>query len=156
GGTAETTVTYTNTSGAPVSEVTISLALPDAQWTVEVDGKRSTSKTFATTIARDQSVSATFKITSGPTPFNGDLVAKASWMGGKGAGSETAVEKVRNVSPVKINEFRTTDGSTENPSNAFIELYNAGSKPIDLSNWTLTQHPSMQATFSTIAIPAGT
>ncbi len=36
--------------------------------------------------------------------------------------SEIAVEKVRNVNPVKINEFRISDGSTDNTTNSFIEL----------------------------------
>ena len=68
--------------------------------------------------------------------------------------SDSTTEKVRNVSPVKINEFRA--GSPGNPTNSFIELYNAGSGAVDLSNWTLTEHPSQQAIFSSVKIPAGT
>ena len=48
------------------------------------------------------------------------------------------------------------DGSTTNTTNAFIELYNAGVKEIDISGWTLTQHPTQQAIFSSVKIPAGT
>jgi hypothetical protein len=40
--------------------------------------------------------------------------------------SETTAEKVRNVSPVKINEFRISSGAPANSTDSFIELYNAG------------------------------
>jgi len=33
---------------------------------------------------------------------------------------------VRNVGPIKINEFRINAGSPANPTDSFIELYNAG------------------------------
>ena len=60
------------------------------------------------------------------------------------------------VSPVKINEFRVSAGSPANPTDSFIELYNAGARAVDISNWTLTQHPTQQAIFSSVKIPAGT
>ena len=65
-------------------------------------------------------------------------------------------EKVRNVSPIKINEFGISTVTPDNSTNSFIELYNAGSGAVDLSNWTLTEHPAQQAVFSTVKIPAGT
>src|SRR5205085_5764183 len=68
----------------------------------------------------------------------------------------TAVEKVRNVSPIKINEFRISSGSPNNSTDSFIELYDAGSGSVDISNWTLTEHPAQQAIFSTVKIPTGT
>jgi hypothetical protein len=102
-------------------------------------------------------VSATFKVTSGPAAFNGDLVGDASWTDPAGRKhSETTAEKVRNVSPVKINEFRVSDGSATNSTNSFIELYNAGAASVDISNWTLTEHPTQQAIFSSVRIPVGT
>ena len=103
-------------------------------------------------------MSATFKVTSGPVTFNGDLVGNASWTNPTSGRKqvETAVEKVRNARPVKINEFRVTSGAPGNPTNSFIELYNAGSQSVDISNWTLTEHPAHQAIFSTVKIPAGT
>src|SRR5262249_29587072 len=55
---------------------------------------------------------------------------------------------------IKINEFRT--GTSANPTNAFIELYNAGDSTVDLSNWTLTEHPTGQPISSTVTVPAGT
>ena len=60
---------------------------------------------------------------------------------------------MRNVSPIKINEFRT--GTSANSTNAFIELYNAGGGTVDLSHWTLTEHPTQQPVSSTVRIPAG-
>ena len=61
---------------------------------------------------------------------------------------------MRNINPIKINEFRT--GTSGNPSNAFIELYNAGNSTVDLSNWTLTEHPTQQPISSAVTVPAGT
>ena len=107
-------------------------------------------------VAPGASVSATFKVTSGPAAFNGDLVGSVSWTANGGTRSETTVEKVRNVSPIKINEFRISAGPPTNSTDSFIELYNAGAKEVDLSNWALTQHPTQQSIFSTVNIPAGT
>ena len=42
------------------------------------------------------------------------------------------------------------------PTDSFIELYNPGTREVDLSNWTLTQHSSLQAIFSSIRIPPAT
>jgi hypothetical protein len=158
GSVQDTTVTFTNTMGAPATGVELSIAVPTPQWTVVVSGAATKAATIPGPVAPGASVNATFKITSGPMPFNGNLVATAQWTnrttGAKH--SETATEKVRNVGPIKINEFRTGDGSTTNATNAFIELYNAGAAAVDISNWTLTQHQTQQAIFSAIAIPAGT
>jgi hypothetical protein len=136
----------------------LSISVPNKQWTSMVAGTTETSKTFAGPVEPGASVSATFKVTSGPAAFNGDLVGNASWTN-RTTGrtqSETTAEKVRNVSPIKINEFRISAGSAGNSTNSFIELYNAGTKDVDLSNWTLTEHPTQQAIFSTVKIPAGT
>ena len=70
--------------------------------------------------------------------------------------SETTVEKVRNVNPVKINEFRINAGAVENSTNSFIELYNAGESETDISDWTLTHHATQLPIFSSVKIPAGT
>ena len=152
------TVTFTNTTGAPAAGVSLSLAVPGDQWTSVVSGTTETSKTFAQQVAPDASVSATFKVTSGPETFAGDLVGNASWTNSASGRKqvETAVEKVRNARPVKINEFRVTSGAPANLTNSFIELYNAGSQSVDISNWTFTEHPAHQAIFSTVKIPAGT
>ncbi len=157
GSSQETTVTFTNTTRAPVAGVSLSLALPK-QWSASVTGTSETSKTFTDPVAPGASVSANFKVTSGSAAFNGDLVANASWTNPATNAKQidTAAEKVRNVSPVRINEFRISAGPPANTTDSFIELYNAGARSVDLSNWTLTEHASQQAIFSTVKIPSGT
>jgi len=158
GSSQDTTVKFRNTTGAPAAGVTLSLSLPSKEWTSSVAGTKDTSKTFAEPVAPGASVNATFKVTSGLPPFNGDLVGKASWTNQTSGEKqfETTAEKAHNVHPVKINEFRISSGSPANPTDSFIELYNAGSQSVDISNWTLTEHPTQQAIFSTVKIPAGT
>jgi hypothetical protein len=153
GSSQDTTVTFTNTTGAHVTDVRLGITVPEG-WTVAA----KTSATIAGAIAPGQSVSTTFKVTSGPAAFNGDLVGNASWTNAatRQTQSEIAIEKVRNVSPIKINEFAISSGSPANSTNSFIELYNAGDSAVDISNWTLTQHPTQQPTFSSVKIPTGT
>jgi len=158
GSSQDTTVKFTNTTGAPVVGVTLSISVPNKQWSSSVQGATETSKMFSDPVAPGATVSATFKVTSGRGAFNGDLVANASWTNQTSGAkqSETTAEKVRNVSPVKINEFRMSSGSPANSTDSFIELYNAGAIDADISNWTLTEHTAQQAIFSTIKVPAGT
>ena len=78
GSSQDTTLTFTNTTGAPVSDVKLDLAVP-AGWTSAVAGSAETSKTFTSVVAPGASVSATFKITSGSAAFNGDVVGRVSW-----------------------------------------------------------------------------
>jgi hypothetical protein len=42
------------------------------------------------------------------------------------------------------------------PTDSFIELYNAGDSDVDISNWTLTEHPTQQAIAAAIKVPDGT
>ncbi len=144
----ETTVTFRNTGSTAASAVRLSLTLP-AGWAATATGPVSFN-----TVEPGASVSATFKVTSGPTAFNGDLAAKAAWTANGAAQTWSSLEKVRNVPAVKINEFRVASGA--NASDSFIELYNSGATPVDISNWTLTHHPGQLAITSTIKIPAGT
>jgi hypothetical protein len=145
GSSQDTTVAFTNTTGAPATGVKLSISVPTG-WTSVVSGSTDAFKTFTNPVAPGATVKATFKVTSGPAAFNGDLVANASWTTNGRMQSEKMAEKVRNVSPIKINEF----------ANSFVELYNAGASAVDLSNWTLTQHPTQQPVFSSVKIPAGT
>ena len=157
GSSQDTTVTFTNTTGAPATGVQLSISVPK-QWTSVTPGTTKTSATITDPVAQGESVSATFKVTSGPAAFNGDLVGSVEWTNQTSGGkhSETTAEKVRNVSPIKINEFRIGAGSPSNPTDSFIELYNAGAGSVDVSNWTLTQHPAQQPIFSAVKIPGGT
>ncbi len=144
------TETFTNTTGSNVASVKLSLSLPRG-WTSTAQGQTTFSS-----IAPDQSVSATFNVTSGTKAFNGDLVGRAEWRSQNYAPEhvDTTAEKVRNDSPVKINEFRI--GTSADSTNSFIELANTASYAVDVSNWTLSEHPTGQAVFSTVTIPAGT
>ena len=156
GSSQETIVTFTNSTNAPVTGVALTLSVPDKQWKSVVSGSADSSKSFPEPIAPGQSVSAKFDVTSGQAAFNGDLVANARWTN-QATGekeSDTIAEKVRNVSPVKINELRIDSGPPSNTTDSFIELYNAGSSSVDISNWTLTLHPAQQAIFSSVKIGA--
>ncbi|HET9897380.1 MAG TPA: AbfB domain-containing protein [Streptosporangiaceae bacterium] len=152
----DTTVTFTNMTGSPAVGVKLSVSVPGKLWTAFVPGTTDRSVTFPQPVAPGASVSATFLVTSGPEALNADLIGNASWTnpGHEGRQSQTTTEKVRNSSPVKINEFRA--GTSSNPANAFIELYNAGDSTVDLSRWTLTEHPAQQPVFSTATVPDGT
>ncbi len=158
GSSRQMTVSFTNTGEAPANGVTLSIAVPGPQWTSVVSGAAETSRTTNEPVAPGATTSATFTITSGPGAFSGDLVATARWTDSADGRNhqETTAEKVRNAEPVRMNEFRVHTGDPANLTNSFIELYNAGSQSIDISNWTLTVHPAQQAVFSTIGIPAGT
>ena len=155
GSSQETTLTFKNSSVASATGVKLSISVP-AGWTSVVSGGTETSKTFADAVAPGASVSATFKVTSASAAFNGDLLGNGSWTANGRMQSETTTEKVRNVSPIKINEFHIGDGSPADSTDSFIELYNAGDRAVDISNWTLTQHPTQQPIFSAVKIPAGT
>jgi hypothetical protein len=155
GSLQQTTVTFTNTSGAPAVGVKLNLEVADQPWRSVVAGTSETSKTFSEPVAPGASVSATFEVTAGPAAYNGDLAGSATWTSAANGSrqTETAVEKVRNASPIRINEFRIGSGS-DDASDSFIELYNASAESADLSNWTLTVHPAQQAIFSSVKIPA--
>ena len=158
GSSQNTTLTFTNTTGVPAKDVDMRLSAPNQQWISVVSGTTKPSKSFTGTIAPGASVSAVFRLTSGSAPLNGDLVAKLQWTNvSDGARhGETLVEKVRNVSPVRINQFRISSGLPVNSTDSFIELYNAGPRSIDISNWTLNIRPIKQAMFSALTVPAGT
>ncbi len=149
-----TTVTFTNTSGVPVSNVKLSIAAPKG-WKTVLLGSKESVKEFTWPIAPGVSVNAIFTVTSGTEAFNGDLVGKATWTNSAGmTQSESIAEKTRNVNPIKINEFRI--GSGDNLTNSFIELYNSGESEVDISNWSLTHHQAQLPIFSSIKVPAGT
>ena len=152
-----TAVTFTNTTGAPVKDLSLSIIVPKG-WKSVVLNSKETSKIFTGQTAPGAVVSATFTVTSGTEAFNGDLVGKASWTNPANSQiqSETTVEKVRNVNPVKINEFRISAGAADNSTDSFIELFNAGESEVDISNWTLTHHATQLPIFSSVKIPAGT
>ena len=154
GGNGSTTVTFLNTTGEEIKDLEISLSLP-RKWKANVLGSKERVRRIGYSVAPGQTVAVTFNVKSSSKAFNGDLAALATWTAGDGSRrTERAVEKVRNVDPVKINEFRIASGASATDS--FIELYNAGEKTVDISGWTLRQHAINIPAFSDIRIPKGT
>ena len=103
-----------------LSLVTAALAFgPDRPANALIAGT-GTATVTVNLLSPSVSVSATFDVTSGPVPFNGDLTGVASWTnpGQGGRQFTTTAEKVRNVSPIKINEFRV--GTSTNPTNSLM------------------------------------
>ena len=47
---------------------------------------------------------------------------------------------------------RVSSGPPNNMSDSFIELYNAGSGAVDVSNWTLTEHATQEAVVGRVAL----
>lgn len=149
GSVQEVTVTFTNTTRAKVSGVSLSISSPDG-WTALESVSGSSSKLFEDRIAPGESVSATFKITSPETTGAGYLSAIAEWNDRR----ESASQRIRNAYPVKINEVRL--GSSSGLSDQFIELYNASDSEVDVSGWTLINTRSEWAPVRLATIPAGT
>jgi non-reducing end alpha-L-arabinofuranosidase len=155
GSTHEITETFTNTTGAPVVGVKLSIVLPNQQWTSVVSSTTRTSAIVAGQIAPGASVGATFKVTSPATTSVGFLTGKAEWTQTATGSrqSETAPERVRSVLPIKINEVRL---GTANSTDQFIELFNASANAVDLSSWSLIHTQSQWAPVKLVTIPAGT
>ena len=150
--TQNVTVTFTNTTGRPLNDLEIRLITPN-RWKSVVSGGKGKTRKIGYTVEPGQTVAVQFAVTSSKKLYNGDLTAWARW--DNGSSQWLTSQKVRNVEPVKINEFRIADGSG-NQTNSFIELYNAGEKTVNLSGWTLTHHAVNLPYFSAINIPSGT
>jgi hypothetical protein len=155
GSAQEVTVTYTNTTGAPLKGVRLGLSAPEG-WKTIVQGSGESEKRFHDRIMPGASVKAAFSVTSPSTTGGGYITGRAEWKN-KSKGqlhSEATPQRVRNVLPVKINEVRLESG--DNPENQFIELYNAGDEYVDISDWSLINTRSMWAPVKLVTIPAGT
>jgi len=150
----DATVTFTNSTGAPVSGVKFSLSLPK-DWTSIVSGSSETTKTFASTVAPGASLSATFKVTSATKMGAGFMTARVEWKNQSGrTQNESISQRVRNTFPVKINEVRFS--TSNNSTNQFIELYNASKNAVDISGWTLINTPAQWASVKGATVPVGT
>ncbi len=151
GSTQDVTVTYTNTTGNPAENAKLSIDVP-AGWTSVVSGTNDTSKSFTDSIAPNAKVNATFKVTSAATTGSGFITGKAVRTNQEYI--VTYAQRVRNAFPVKINEVRLSMSS--NPTNQFIELYNAGDSEVDISNWNIINTKSEWASVKLAIIPEGT
>jgi non-reducing end alpha-L-arabinofuranosidase len=153
GSSQDVTATFTNTAGTPATGVALTLSAPPG-WTILGSGAGPSTRLSAP-VAPGASVSATFKVTS-PTKSGADhLTGTAEWTTTAAAKqSDRVTARVRNVLPIKINEVRFGTGT--NPTNQFIELYNASDDTVDLSDWALIHTPSQWAPVVLARIPAGT
>jgi hypothetical protein len=145
--------TFTNTTGAVVPGATVRLALP-AGWRAVAPGSAGGVVTFRDPITPGASVSATFTVTAPTATGAGFVTATAQWTSGRGKAAETTTARLRNVLPIKINEVRLGPGV--NPTDQFVELFNASASAVDLSGWTLVNTPSQWAPVTLATIPAGT
>jgi hypothetical protein len=153
--TQQVTETFTNTTGSVVTGLTLGLSLP-AGWTATVSGASGDRATFGGPVAPGGTVSATFTVTSPAATGAGFVTAMAEWTPSPAEGTriETTAGRVRNVLPIKVNEVRFN--TSANATDQFIELYNASSSAVDLSNWTLVNTQSGWAPVELATIPAGT
>jgi len=151
----EATLTFTNTTGATVKAVKFSIASRKG-WTALASGSTSTSKIFAGPILPDESVSATFKISSPLIADAGFTAGTAEWTNPTNGKKqvEKIAQRIRNTIPVKINEVRFNTES--NSTNQFIELYNASANEVDISRWNIISTQSGWAPVILCTIPAGT
>lgn len=154
GAVKNSTVTFVNTTKDTICDLRLALDLPKG-WKSSVLEDGEPVKKVNYDVLPGQTVVANFAVVSGKDLFNGDMVATAEWTAADGKKKdETAVQKIRNVEPVRINEFRVSDG--DNRTNSFIELFNNGDQEADISGWKIIQHAATLPYFSTIDIPKGT
>ena len=140
----EVTASFVNTSASPMEDVRLTLSLPGG-WTAQADG----AATFAS-VAPGASVRTTFQVTAPGVATMGFLALRAAWNGG----SDVSEQRVRSVEPVKLNELRFASGG--NATDQFIELYNAGPEPVDMSGWKVVNTRTWSAPVTLTIIPAGT
>jgi len=149
GSIADWTVTFTNASGAPISDVTLTAMLP-AGWSLA----SATPVRFAR-IAPGGQMSATFRITAPSKGTSaGYATVHATWRDGTRAAGDTITQRVRSAPPVKINEVRFATGG--NATDQFIELFNAAPSAVDLSSWTLVNTRTFFAPVPLTTFPNGT
>ena len=155
GTSQEVMVSFTNTTGKSAKNVKLSINLPSG-WISAIQGSNESVKTFPGSIAVGETVTALFTITSPESTSAGYLTGKAEWENNKSKGvqSDINAQRIRNVLPVKINEVRL--GTNINPTNQFIELYNASDKEVDISNWSIISTKSTWASVKLATIPQGT
>ena len=151
----EVTVTFTNTTGTAAKDVLLQISLPEG-WKTGIAGTGEPSKRFSESVMPGASVKAAFTVTSSAATGGGYLTGRALWysQGTEMIRSAISSLRLRNVAPVKINEIRFETGG--NPTNQFIELYNASDADVDISGWSLINTRSMWAPVKLATIPAGT
>ncbi len=151
----EVVVNYTNITAFPAENIKLSIDLPSG-WSAVVADSNDKTKKLTESFPAGESVNVTFNVTSPKSASTGQLIAKAEWkseqMGGKQRVSNT--QRIRSAAPVKINEVRFNTSS--NPTNQFIELYNASDEEVDISDWKIINTKSEWAPVKLATIPSGT
>jgi hypothetical protein len=140
----EVAATFANTNATAIDNVRLTVSLP-AGWTARASGPA----TFPS-IAPGVSVRAVFQITAPARADMGYLTLRAAWNGGV----DVSQQRVRSVQPVTLNEVRFASGG--NATDQFIELYNAGASPMDVSAWRVINTRTWSAPVTLATIPAGT
>ncbi len=155
GSSQEVIVSFTNSTGSPVTGLSLSLVMPEG-WSSSVSGMNRNSFSFSEIVAPDAVVEANFVVSSPKTTGAGYITAKAEWKnnGDSRVLSESVSASIRNVNPVTINEIRLSTGT--NIRNQFIELYNSSDSEVDISGWSLINTRSEWAPVKLAGIPAGT
>ena len=149
-------MTFTNTTGAPATGVKLSISVPAGSGPSVVSGTADTSTTFADPVAPGASVSATFKVTSGRRPSTATWSARPSGRTRRAARSNPRQRPRRCGTSARSRSTSSASAPAPTRPTQFIELYNAGASAVDISNWTLTEHPTQQAPRRAVKIPAGT
>jgi len=147
-GTSDLTATFTNSTGAAASGVTLAATVPNG-WSA-----RATTPASFASVAPGESVSATFLVSAPAGASAGFLTARANWNSDGRAQADTSLQRLRSAEPVKINEVRFASGG--NATNQFVELYNASVRAVDISTWRLTNTRTFFAPVPLATIPAGT
>ena len=139
GQAATATETFTNNGVRPARSVNLSLSAPSG-WSAT-----ATSPAMWPSVASGQTVQATFSVTAPTADTSGTVTATASFNGSadhiRHGGGDLGV--VQNVSdpvtvvsaPVEINEVQS--GTSTTPNQQFVELYNSGASPANVSGWQL-------------------
>ncbi len=151
----EVTVSFTNTGDAPARGVKLGISCPEG-WKAVVTGTGKTLKKFSKPVMPGACVTVVFTVTSSQAAGSGFLTGRAVWknLGANQVHTGVNSQGVRNAFPVKINEVRFETGG--NPTNQYIELYNAGDTDVDISGWSLVNTRSMWAPVKLATIEAGT
>ena len=140
----DVTASFVNTSTAAMENVRLTVSLPSG-WTARASGPA----TFAS-VEPGASVRTTFQVTAPARANMGFLTLRAAWNGG----ADVSQQRVRSVEPVKLNEVRFAAGG--NATDQFVEVYNAGPNPVDMSAWRLVNTRTWSAPVTLAIIPAGT
>ena len=148
------TATFTNNGTRPARSVSLSLSAPNGWSSI------ATSPTRWRSVASGTTVQATFSVTAPTADTSGMVTASASFGGGDHTVLENASDPVEVVpAPVEINEMQT--GTSTTPNQQYVELYNAGTSPANVSGWQLEYTSAAAGRSGTIittlaTLPAGT